>query len=439
MKKSMVALFLVGCMLCTLFAACTPAGTADPADGANGKPVAVRVMWWGSQARHDSTIKMIAMFMEKNPDVMIEYEYGGFDTYWDKITSMMAAGNAPDVFQNSVAYILGHAQSDQLIPLDPYIESSDINLSDWDDVFKQLGVIDGKTYGLALGNAAYSLLYDPVLFQEAGLEAPGIDWTWDNYLTALQTIKEKTGKYGDTCFPASMIEGYFMYLRQNGYPGLFNESRDGLAYEGTDLWVELFTMQKEMIEKGYVTPYDQTLDSMTSIELSGVATGTSGLLGIINSNQAVAIATAKNAPVGITSYPHAPGEKQAGNFIGPTMFFSVPKSTQQPKAAARFMNFMLNDIEANKIAMMEKGVPASASVREALEPLLPETSAMASQYVGEVAKFAVPFDNIYPTCYSQVLDLYKKLVEDMMFDRISIEEAGVKFNTEVKALLQAAK
>lgn len=184
-------MLLTGC-------ASAPAASGTSAGGAEGEPVTIRFMWWGSQTRHDQTIQMIEMFMEKNPDIIVEYEYGGFDTYWDKITSMMAAGNAPDVFQNSVAYILSHAENDQLLDLNPYIESGVIDLSKWDDVSKTLGAIDGKTYGLTMGNSAQCMLYDPAVFEQAGLDKPTMDWTWDDYHTALKQIQEKTGMYGDS-------------------------------------------------------------------------------------------------------------------------------------------------------------------------------------------------------------------------------------------------
>ncbi len=216
-------MLLTGC-------ASAPAASGTSAGGAEGEPVTIRFMWWGSQTRHDQTIQMIEMFMEQNPDIIVEYEYGGFDTYWDKITSMMAAGNAPDVFQNSVAYILSHAENDQLLDLNLYIESGVIDLSKWDDVSKTLGAIDGKTYGLTMGNSAQCMLYDPAVFEQAGLDKPTMDWTWDDYHTALKQIQEKTGMYGDSCYPASLIEGYVMKLRQNGYPGLFTEDRTALAY-----------------------------------------------------------------------------------------------------------------------------------------------------------------------------------------------------------------
>lgn len=400
------------------------------------EPVTLRYMWWGSQTRHDQNIKMLEMYMEQHPNVTVEYEYGGFDTYWDKLAAMAAANNLPDVIQMSVAYILSYADKGQLVDLAPYINSGVIDCSDWEDVFVNLGVIDGKNYGLTLGNSAYCVVYDPDLFAQAGVAEPTLDWTWDDYLSAIKTIKEKTGVYGDCQFPSSIMEGYQQFLRQNGEIGLVNEARDELTYKETDLWTKLFTMHKEQLDAGYVVPFDQAV-TMQAIEQTGIATGQSAMMGVLNSNQAVAASNALGKDLKITCFPHDPDEKQPGTFIGPTMFLCISESSQNKDAAADLINFLLNDPEANKLCQMEKGVPASKAVREAVEPLLTETGKAVSQYVGEMAKIVPDYDNIYPVAYSEVNDLYNKLVQDMMFGSIDIEEAGQQFISESDALLKA--
>ena len=75
-----------------------------------------------------------------------------------------------------------------------------------------------------------------------------------------------------------------MYLRQNGYAGLINETRDGLTCTDPSLWIELFTMHKAQLDAGYVIPFDQAV-TMQAIEQTGVATGASAILGVVNSTR----------------------------------------------------------------------------------------------------------------------------------------------------------
>ena len=195
MKKFLAALCALALLSMTAITGCTQTSSQSSSESTTStsssaseessetsqeestEPVTLRYMWWGSQTRHDQNIQMLEMYMEQNPNVTVEYEYGGFDTYWDKATAMAAAGNLPDVWQNLVAYILSYAAKGQIVDLNPYIEDGTIDCSDWEETFINLGVVDGKNYGLTLGNSAYCMIYDPEIFEQAGLEEPTNDWT----------------------------------------------------------------------------------------------------------------------------------------------------------------------------------------------------------------------------------------------------------------------
>lgn len=437
--KRVVAILSVAALIGTGLVGCTPesksSSPAATSQSSDNKNVTLRMMWWGSQTRTDQYIQMLKLYMQKNPNIKVEYEYGGFDTYWDKVATMAAGASLPDVWQDSVAYILSYAQKNQLTDMTSFINDKTIDTSDWDKVSVQLGVIDGKNYGLTLGNSAYGVIYNPEILQKAGVKTPTNDWTWDDYVAAVKQVKEKTGLYGDSQFPTNIIEGYQMALRQNGQIGIFNEARNGLNYTNTDIWTKYFKQEKELLDGGYIMPLAESVN-MQSIEQTAVATGKAAFLGVVNSNQAVAASKALGKDLAITSYPHMAGEKQPGNFIGPTMFLGISKSSPNQKEAAKLVNFVLNDVEANKICLQEKGVQASSKVRDAVNPLLTPTGQKVSEYVAAISKIAVKFDNVYPTNYSQINDMYNKLVQDMMFGRKSIEDAGKEFNTQAASLLK---
>ena len=102
MKKLLAvlcALAMIGTAFCGCSSDAQSSAASDgsaPASSASGEssatsessePVTLRYMWWGSQTRHDQNIEMLEMYMEQNPNVTVEYEYGGFDTYWDKASA----------------------------------------------------------------------------------------------------------------------------------------------------------------------------------------------------------------------------------------------------------------------------------------------------------------------------------------------------------------
>ena len=60
-------------------AAESAAGKEEAAKTASDEKVTIRFSWWGADTRHEATLKVMDMYMEKHPNVTIEGEYGAFD------------------------------------------------------------------------------------------------------------------------------------------------------------------------------------------------------------------------------------------------------------------------------------------------------------------------------------------------------------------------
>ena len=58
--------------------------TTAPSTAPSKDPVKLRVAWWGGQARHDYTLKVIELYEKQHPNVKIEAEYAPFDDYSEK-------------------------------------------------------------------------------------------------------------------------------------------------------------------------------------------------------------------------------------------------------------------------------------------------------------------------------------------------------------------
>lgn len=60
-------------------------------------------------------------------------------------------------------------------------------------------------------------------------------------------------------------------------------------------------------------------------------------------------------------------EKSTGVWTKPAMVYSIPEKTKHKESAAKLINFLMNSEEANKIQMLENGVPDSKAGKEVLE------------------------------------------------------------------------
>ena len=78
--------------------------TAEPAEDkkeaaktASDEKVTIRFSWWGADTRHEATLKVMDMYMEKHPNVTIEGEYGAFDSFYQKLQTHLGGGTDPDI------------------------------------------------------------------------------------------------------------------------------------------------------------------------------------------------------------------------------------------------------------------------------------------------------------------------------------------------------
>ena len=118
--KKILALVLALCMVLTL------AMTAASAD----ETITLRFSWWGGDARHEATMKVIEQFEELHPNITIEPEYGSSDGYNDKLATQLAGGTAPDIIQIDPAFLPSYALSEAGYLVDLMTTDFDFSLMD---------------------------------------------------------------------------------------------------------------------------------------------------------------------------------------------------------------------------------------------------------------------------------------------------------------------
>ncbi len=136
------------------------------------------VAWWGSDDRHQKTLKLLKLFESKHPGLKMDAQYGGLIGYQDKISTQFAGGSAPDIMQisdNREALIA----SGRLLQLDDAIASDKINLADANKSVVETIKVGGKLYSIPWGLACGCYFLDTKVFQDTNVALPGPDWTWD--------------------------------------------------------------------------------------------------------------------------------------------------------------------------------------------------------------------------------------------------------------------
>lgn len=342
----------------------------------------VTIAWWGSAIRHERTLEVLRMFEEQNPDIRFEAEYFDFDGYFTNLRMRVASNEVWDIFQLGSNYPEFMCS---ILHLDDLVYRGIIDLSQADDEILGLMQSNGYFVGISLGVNTWGIVYDPVMFAEVGLPLPVPQWTWEDFLYAAMTINENLGIWGVGGFPHDGI-ALNQYLTQMGTPLFHPDDITQLFIDSHEPIIGFLEIMKTLVQSG-ATPSPAQVLNIPTIDLDPIVFRESGM-SYIASNQLISVLNAAReidphrelAMVVLPNHAHG-----GANALVSSQMFSVHNRSENPEYAARFINFFVNDIDANLVLLGERGVPIMPHVRDAIEAAnLCPAAASASAFISDV-------------------------------------------------------
>lgn len=400
------------------------------AQGAN-----MRLTFWGGQDRADRTYGVTDLYTERNGG-SIEGEFLAWNDYWPKLATQTAGGNAPDLIQMDYRFIVEYAKRNAIAPLDEFVGGV-LKLDDFDEDQLEGGKVDGKLYGISLGANSVATLVNTAAFEEAGIEPPTSAWSYDEIMEKGTAFAEANVRGGmkmmsDGSYTEPMLDNW---LRQKG---LSLYTADGKLGFGVDEMVEWFTMWNGFRDAGViVSAENQALDT-GPLETTMLVSGKSAMMPS-NSNQLVGYQALVPDRLDMIGYPRLAPGVGGGHYRKPSMFFSVGGSSSNKEAAAAFLSFFINDPDAGKILGVERGVPCSAGVRDAVAPTLDEQNQIALNFVANLGDLLGPLPPPPPAAAGEIdISLLRTVGQEVSFGARSAEDAGAYFVAEATAVLERA-
>lgn len=198
-----------------LLAACGPrtgGGEQKPTQAATitfmnrGDPAAFAV--------HD---KVVAAFMQKTPQIKVTAE-PTTGNWVEKLTTQLAAGNAPDTVMCAFGGFLPFCKRGDLLVLDAFLSKErDVRTADWYPLALESMKYKGKIFNMPYNGGTYALFYNKDIFDQQRIRYPDDTWTWDKYVeVATQLTTSANGRRGNeagfdgsnvTIYGAANIQG----------------------------------------------------------------------------------------------------------------------------------------------------------------------------------------------------------------------------------------
>jgi len=223
----------------------------------------------------------------------------------------------------------------------------------------------------------------------------------------------------------------------------YNADGTALGYTDDKPLVDFLSLAQRLVKSGAAPERAEEIAQFRdkSVEQKPGAIGKAAM-DYFNSNQLVAYwkAAGDNRNFKLLPIPRAEGGKSA-NYIKPSQFFSVTSQSKHPAEAAMFIDFITNDIDANKILQGERGVPIAAKVRAALKPTLTKAQAETFDFVDRVGKTAQPIPPPDPKGHADIVkNVWTPQVADpVMFGKITPQAGAELLRKEATTILSANK
>lgn len=141
-----------------------------------------------------------------------------WDEYWTMLEAGAQGGSLPDVFWMHSNESQRYMSNDMLLDLTDKIADSDlIDPANYPEDIWGLYTYDEKYYAVPKDVDTIALWYNKAMFEEAGLDYPTADWTWDDLIEAAKKLtKEDGSQYGLAVRNDNNQAGYYNMIYDNG-------------------------------------------------------------------------------------------------------------------------------------------------------------------------------------------------------------------------------
>ena len=409
-------------------------GCGAPAGSGADDEVTLRFAWWGNEYLNGQTEKVIAAFEAEHPNINIESEPGEWGSYWDKLATKTAANDAPDVIQMDQKYIAEYGGRGALLDLST---ADGIDMSKLDEEALASGQYDGAQYGLSTGQNAYVIMANTKVFEAANVPIPDdSSWTWDDFMqTASQISSAGDGKTYGAAYGSNEAD-LIIWLRQHG-ENLYSE--DGKLDFDTATAASFWERLEEQRDAQASPPATvATEDSGAGLEESLFGTNRVGMAWWWT-NQLGSLESTTGGSIKMLRAPSGDGSAAAnGMYYKPTMFWSASSRSKHPEEAATFINYLANSPEAGAILMTDRGVPTNSEIVESITPALKQADTTVVSFLKDIAPDMEEAPPVPPVGAGSVQNVIKRYTDEVLYDRLTPQQAADAFKKEVEGMLASA-
>jgi multiple sugar transport system substrate-binding protein len=406
-------------------AALAACGDDKPSSDANA-PVELNIFWWGGDARAKATEQVLNLYTQKHPNVTFKKTWQANAGYYDKLATLTAGGNAPDIFQIDDGALSEYAERNQTLDLTSY-KGGKLTITKISEALLASAVVGGKLSGVPMGENTPGMIYNKTLLKSLGLPEPTTGMPWEDLISwAGQVTTKSGGKVYGTMDPSADYKALWVWLRQQGKE-LYGDKSVAASVDDVTKWFDLW---KGARDSKAAPPADiihvaNTGDVSKQLVASGKA-ATSFLW----ANQITDLSKATKDELGVVAYPGDP----KGQWARAAMYFSGYKGTKHADTVVDVLNFLVNDVDAGKLIGTDRGLNANSDVRAAVTGSLTDSTMKAAvAFETDIAAKFGTAPPVPPKGHVKVRQLLITYAENVQYGKATSAAAADAFLKEANA------
>lgn len=394
-------------------AACGVGGNEGTTEGR------LRTTWWGDDSQSRVLNAALDAFAEAN-GLEITRESLPWDGYWDKMATVTAAGNAPDLVMQAGSQIPDYAARGTLVDLNT-VDTLDPSVVD--EGLQTFGAVEEELFGVVAAANAMGLVVNPDLASQAGITVPEGAWDWDGLVEMANTAHEKLGSdvWGITDAGGDLIS-FIMYLRMTGQELYADDGTITAVEEQITQW---FTLWDEMRKSGGAPPADVTAETGATAPDGPMAQQQSVMTLAWTQDYTSLAATSADTEWSIHLPPYA--DANPSLWMNAASLWSISATSGDIEGAGELINYLLTDNAAIETIGQALGTPPSAAARELLAGSLDGAGERLNAYMDTVAEYSAPLNRLWPAGFVALRNRTAELNEAVAFGQMAIEAAVEDF------------
>ncbi|MFP3387515.1 ABC transporter substrate-binding protein [Brevibacillus sp. SIMBA_040] len=383
--------------------------------------------------------EIIAKFEASHPNIKIKTETAPYEDFYQKLTTQIAAGTAPDIWQSDGTKVFGFAQRGAIRDITEYV-TKEINKDEVNGLEFNKDA-EGKYWGVPQGIQVGALFYNKDLFDKAGVSYPTADWTWDDLKAAAAKLtldangknaddpafdKNSVKQFGFTFFGSS--RGAFNILKAYG-GGVLDPTMTKSIIHSPENKKAVEWMADGMKRRLFPNPADlKAFQSNFKVFLSGASAMQIDIY---------AATTAMNGAelnYDVAPLPKGPDGKRFAPVIANSWVINKKANEQKVKAAQEWITYWTTSDEAQvEWTQVGEAIPVKKSVANSDKFLTNNTKPENKKVFLDSLEFAGTIDT--NAVFAEWVKVFTDNLSELFMDKYGVDEYISKTDQGIQKVL----